>query len=584
VAAASTASTVAWITIVVLLADRGLGRGNEGFYLLSYEYWDRNLRTFTGAQYLFGPLFDLTGQNVAVLRVVRLALMVAIHIFFGVSFARWLRLRRPLTPPGPLWEYAVASVIVAAGAITYGWLPPTPGYNDVTLLGSMSMVALLLVSLRALDLGRPASLWAWVAWGFVAGMMVLAKPPVVVITLLLAAASAYALRRSGGRMLRPAVGVVTGVVLFVVVVQVLVMSWADIVPPMREELGVVSSSTHSPLDTLLWYAASMLNLLKATLLVCAPTALAAGVARVLRRQLSTGRRTAVLLLGLAASLALLAGAGGLRAGDDNVLAYTSGIAAMVLLVIASTAVDHRALRRGSAATVDVILLLALVPPLQGFGTNNAIYAVAVNGAAFWVALMIFLVSRAGPRPAPRHALGVAATSAAVVLAVVVGVDGTIHDGAGRPLLTEPMARVVGSHELSTIGLPSAEASRLIHLRDDLGIGPGTHRPMLAYGELAQYVLILSGRPIGSAWYSNQDDGLNPADLRAACRHGNPWGDEQPLVVASRAPSQAELNAWRSCGIDFEHDYADVTPPSAPDGIRILRWTGPTVVPDSSTSG
>lgn len=573
--------TLAWAALAAFVSGRGFGLGNEGFYLLSYEYWDRDLRNFTGVQYLYGPVFDLVGHDLATLRVFRLATVLAVHVFFGVSFARWLRWQRPPPVPTAGWVYCVASVVVVSSPVVYGWLPPTPGYNDITLLGSMTMVALLLVQLRAVDAGRAAPWWTGVIWGFTAGAFVLAKPPGVVSVLVLGLASAFAVRRGGGRLLRPTVAVVTGGVLFAVVVQLFVLPWTDIVPPLREELGVVSSSTHSPLDTLRWYAESSFDLLRVVLVVCAPTAIAASVVLVLRQKLSSHVRLIAPIVGLVASLALLAGAGGLRAGAYNVVAYASGIVAMLLIGVVSAIRGRPVWRKPDPVSATVIGLLLLVPPLQGFGTNNALYAVAVNGTGLWLALMLLLLTRSVRLGAPRTALLAACTASAALLSVVVGVDGITHDGSGRALLSGAMSRVGGSSELSSISLPVHDAARLTLLREDLGIGPGTHRPMLAFGELSHYVLVLGGRPVGSAWYSSDDDGLNAADLRSACRRGNPWGDAQPLVVASRGPSEAELSAWNACGIDFERDYADVTPPSAPDGIRILRWTGRAMVANSS---
>lgn len=575
--------TVLWAFLALFVSGRGLGSGNEGFYLLSYEYWDSNPRTFTGAQYLFGPVFDLVGHDIAMLRVVRLALVVAVHVFFGVSFARWLRLQDPKAPQGAALQYCVASLVVVSAAIVYSWLPPTPGYNDVTLLGSMTMVGVLLVELRALELDRSSPRWTGVVWGLAAGAMVLAKPPVAITVLAIAAVSAYAIVKVSGRLLRKAAEVAVGVVLFAAGVQLVVMSWSDIVPPLRHQLGVVSSSTHTPADTVVWYVESSLALLRAVLLVCAPTALAASIAFVARGKRSERWRTVVVLLGFVASLALLAGAGGLRAGAGNVLAFTSGVVSMTVLVAAATILDRRSRRSLEPATVAVVALLLLTPFLQGFGTNNALYAVAVDGAAFWVALMLLAVSSLAQRGTAGPSLSVAATASAALLTVVVGLSGVTHDGSGRSLMGVPMASVRGSGELSTIDLPAAEAAGLTQLREDLDIRPGSHRPMLALGELAQYVLILGGRPIGTAWYSREDDGLNPADLRAACRHGNPWGADQPLVVASRQPSTDEIAAWRACGIDFERDYADVTPPSAPDDIRILRWQPPPGPPSTPPS-
>lgn len=562
-------ATLTWGTLVVLVAGRGFGVGNEGFYLLSYEYWDRDLRTFTGAQYLFGPLFDALGHDVAGLRVLRLVTVVSVHLLFGIAFARWLRPHRPNIPLAREWGYAIASVIVLSAAVVYSWLPATPGYNDVTMLGSMLMVGALLLHLHAAEVGRPGPRWPWIMWGLAAGAMVLAKPPVIAPVLLIAAVSAYALRKAGARVLPVAVSVASGAALFAVMIQILVLPWSDIVPPMLDQLRVLSSTNHSLSATVAWYAESSFALAKGVLVVCAPTAIAAGLAFVLRRG-SPARGTTIVLVGLAASVALVAGAGGLRAGAGNVLALASGISGMVILVVGSAVVEHQPGSAPRPPTVVVVGLLAVVPALQGFGTNNALYAVAVNGAAFWVALAIFLVTRLTPGLAPAFALGTAAAASAVLLTLVIGIDGITHDASHRSLVTEPMARVAGVDELATIELPASEAATFSRLRAELGIRPSTHRPMVAFGELAHYVLVLGGRPIGTAWYSGDDDGLNAADLRAACRHGNPWGDEQPLVVATRAPSTDEVAAWRSCGIDWARDYADVTAPSTPDGVKIFR--------------
>jgi hypothetical protein len=186
-----------------------------------------------------------------------------------------------------------------------------------------------------------------------------------------------------------------------------------------------------------------------------------------------------------------------------------------------------------------------------------------------VALMLLVVVGIGVRRTSGFLVPAAATVVAVAIAVIVGVNGVSHDGARQPLLTGPMRHAAGIPELSSVVLPEAQARRLSAFRADLGDQVVPNRPMLAFGDIAQYVLILGGRPIGEAWYSAEDDGLNRADLEAACRDGNPWGTLQPLVVASRDPSANELAGWRACGIDFNADYHDVTPSSAPHGVRVL---------------
>ncbi|WP_123223515.1 hypothetical protein [Nocardioides pocheonensis] len=582
-AVAGTAATVTWSALAVLVSGRGLGAGNEGFYLLAYGRWHEDRRTFTGAQYLYGPLFDLLGHDIGGLRLLRLTSILVVHLVLGIAFARWLRAHRPWAPRGSSWEYAVASLVTASGAILYGWLPRTPGYNDVTVLGSELLVALMLVSLRAADRDRDVPLLVGAAIGFVAGAMVLAKPPSAVSLVVILIASAFTLHLAGARPLRLALPMVAGVVMFALAVQVLVDPWSQILPPLRQQISIVSGSTHSPLEVVTWYAESSLEVLAAALVLCAPTAIAVVIARFLPTTLP-GRHATVGVVGVAASAALLASVGGFRSGAGNVLAFASGIAACVLLVLTSSAVRRLRKPVRVSSYAMVLVLLGIVPLLQGVGTNNALYATAVNGAGLWIALTIALVTARPWRATTASVIALGATTLGVTISVVVGVDGLVHEAGGAGLLTGAWAHVDGSSELASIALPASEADTYSRMRSDLGITPGSHRPMLAFGELAQYVLILGGRPIGEAWYSSYDDGLNAADLRAACRHGNPWGDQQPLVVANRDPSATELAAWRVCGVDFSTEYRDVTPPAAPDGVRVLRWAGDTAVrPDAAGS-
>jgi hypothetical protein len=258
--------------------------------------------------------------------------------------------------------------------------------------------------------------------------------------------------------------------------------------------------------------------------------------------------------------------GGLRAGGGNVLAFSSATFAMLVIVLVGGAHTFRTL---SSPGRVVAAGLLVVPALQGFGTNNALYAVAINGAAAWVALMVLVVVGIGVRRSSRFVVPAAAVAAAVAIAVIVGVNGVSHDGARQPLLTGPMQHAAGVPELSSVVLPEARARQLSSFRADLGDQVVPNRPMLAFGDIAQYILVLGGRPIGEAWYSAEDDGLNRADLEAACHDGNPWGTLQPLVVANRDPSANELAGWRACGIDFNTDYQDVTPASAPHGVRVF---------------
>src|SRR5450759_2478425 len=101
---ASVAAAAVWVIAAGMTASHGLDSTDEGFYLLSYRWWNTEVRTFTGAQFVYGPVFELLGHNIAGLRLVRLLTIIAANAAFGWTFMRWLRLRRPNAAATRWWE------------------------------------------------------------------------------------------------------------------------------------------------------------------------------------------------------------------------------------------------------------------------------------------------------------------------------------------------------------------------------------------------------------------------------------------------------------------------------------------------
>ena len=71
IAAVSGLVTALWVAAALMMAGRGFDVTDEGFYVLSYRWWDSTPRVFTGVQYLYGPVFGLLGWSIPGLRVVR---------------------------------------------------------------------------------------------------------------------------------------------------------------------------------------------------------------------------------------------------------------------------------------------------------------------------------------------------------------------------------------------------------------------------------------------------------------------------------------------------------------------------------
>lgn len=566
IGATANAATAIWVAVAVYVSGRGLGAPDEAFYLLAYRRWAENPRTFTGAQYLYGPLFDLLGNDIGLLRLCRLALVLGVHLVFAVAFVRWLRFERPAAVPDGATAYCCGSLLLATGAIVYGWLPATPGYNDVTAFGSLVLLAVLLNLLRTVGRGQRVSWASAFAYGAIVAVMVLARPPVSISLAVMLAGTVYGLKLAGSRdVSRFLLGTVGGVAAFALVVQVSIAPWGAIAPPMREQLGVLAANSHPPLEILRWYLATTLAVVGDGLILCAPLVVSTLLAR-RRSRWTESARTAIGLLGFLACVTLAIAVGGFQGGEPNALAYSSTVFAMLVIALTAAAPVWRTLTSSGRVVAGGLLV---VPALQAVGTNLVFYSIAINGAAAWVALMLLVRAREGMQSNLARVLPSAAAVVAVAVAVAVGVDGLSHDAGGRPLVTGRVRHAIGVPELSSVVLPESQARSLGAFRADLGDLVVPDRPMLAFGDLAQYILVLGGRPIGESWFSAEDDGLDRADLLAACRDGNPWGSLQPLVVANRAPSDRELAAWRSCGVEFSTDYVDVTPPSAPHGVRVF---------------
>jgi hypothetical protein len=372
------------------------------------------------------------------------------------------------------------------------------------------------------------------------------------------------LHRQGARgLVRSAVCALLGVAAAVLAVDLFVKPLGQLVPPLVQAIRIVSH-THAPGTLLSGYVTGSGRLLLLALLAFVLPGLA--VFALLTRRPTTSVRTVWVVAALAETLnvVLAAATGGLGSGLAHAGSYSALLTATVILGAAL----GTPLRRDRG--VPVVLLLLAVPLLQALGTNNPLLVIAVNGAGLWLAALLWVVTGLDAAGHPRrHALAACATAATVLVATCVGVGGVTHTRDGTPLYRDASGRITAVPMLAPLRLPDAQAASLNRLRSTLGsqILPGG-RPMVAYGELAEPVLELGGDPIGENWFSGYEDGLQAADLRAACEHGNPWGDRQPLVLVDRSLAPDELAAWNACGLDLARDYRTVVPRSAGYGFAV----------------
>src|SRR6266545_2277699 len=252
-----------WILTAGRAANEGFDLTDEGYYLLSYRWWNQNPLALTGVQYLYGPVFEWLGYDVV--RLFRLLTVIVVHLLFGYSVMRWLRGRRPGAPPTRLWEPAGMAVILAAGGMCYSWLPLSPGYNDVILLGALTLVSCVLWMATAVDRGTKVPFWVLIVAGLVIGVMLLAKWTSVVVIGLIVVAALIVLAGQGFRAVARGIGLaLAGLGVAALVVQLFVVRLNVAVPGIMTVNRFIAQTSYSPSALLHVYWSSGLDLLGRT--------------------------------------------------------------------------------------------------------------------------------------------------------------------------------------------------------------------------------------------------------------------------------------------------------------------------------
>lgn len=551
---AASAGVIAWAITAMAMSGRGFGGPTESYYALSYEFRSENPRTFTGNQYVYGPIYDLLGESLPALRVFRVVTILGANAFLGVTFMRWLRTQRPGAPDTLWWEGTGVAGVVAAGGVLLGWLPKTPGYNDVAALGSLVLAGLFLINLRRIALDRPLSRLASLTTGFLTVPMLFAKFSTAVPIAAVLLMSLLVIRQFGWREVSQhmAAGLV-GFALNLAAMHAFVKPIDEVLPPMLHAIAIVADHGHGVGFLLVQYITDTSRFVALAILAFALPGLALGVALKRVRDMTPIKAAAIGWTIVAVDLLLVGLSGGFRSGLTHAGAYTAGIGAM--LGIALLAGRHLVWLHGR-----VLLLLISLPVLQAFGTDNPLLVIAINAVGLWVCAAVWICTHPDLGLVAQQ-MARAATTGLVMIALAVGVTGSLFTPDGRALLgrDDPVG---GIPLLSGLQVPSAQAAEAAALRGELANVSPDGRFMLAYGELGEFVVLLNGRPLASGWFSAGEDGLQSDGLEDACREGNPWGPRQPIVLAARPLTTTELAAWSACEIDFVRDYGPAHSPTA----------------------
>ncbi|WP_433168313.1 hypothetical protein [Kribbella sp. CA-247076] len=569
-----------WIVSAGRVANEGFDITDEGYYLLSYRWWDSNPLALTGVQYLYGPVFELLGYDIVRLRFFRLLTVVVVHLAFGYSFMRWLRGRRPGAPPTRLWELAGIATILAAGGMCYSWLPMSPGYNDVILLGSLTLVACVLWMATAVDRDRPAPFWVLMVAGAVIGLMVLAKWTSVVVIGLIVVAALVVLAGQGARAVARGIGyAVAGLGVVALLVQVFVVSLEVAIPGIMTVNQFIAETSYTPTALLHVYWSTGLELVETTLRHHAVLLVAAAVAVVGRWPWLRIVAAVLVAAGFVLSVRRVVADDAAVGGSVHIADYTVTLLAAVLVAlvtaVAAVVAGRYGLTRPSALSREkargwvVLGLLVVLPMVQAFGTNNPLYTIGFNAFAAWAAVMIAVVTGIWAVPVlARLTVGLVTVASLVAVASISYTGMFLHPyrSVGHAQLTEPAS----PEPLKGLYVQPAAARNYAALEAALRPylqPPG--RPVLAFDKMAGLVLLLQGKPVGEAWVAPKERNRTAAGIEEACRTGQPWSPGRPpVILLNRRISEVEITALRACALDFAADYELLAPPSRTMNLQV----------------
>jgi hypothetical protein len=586
-----------WIVAAILTAGHGFDITDEGFYLLSYRWWSSNQWNFTGAQYLYGPIFQALHYDIAALRLVRLAMVVVTHLAFGWSFMRWLRLRRPTAPISKLWEVGWTAAILAVGGLVYGWLPLSPSYNDLVLLGALLAMALTLQAATRVERGLTVPAWLPATSGAVALAMLLTKWSSILVVALLAIVLAFTVVPRGGR----AVGRVVcwwfaGIVLAAVIVHFCIVALTTAIPRMVTVNGWIAGESYSLGPLLYKYVRTSVGPLARTVLQHAPLYLAILVGVVGRRPVTVRLAWILGAIGVGGSAWWALQHNQLSGGAIHQAHYPIvffGVFGLGLLTAALVLLRDRSGRFGGGRPFDgpasskppaissslsrhplrdagIVGMLLALPVVQAMGTSNPIFLMAINGFAAWMAIIIAIVTGIEAEPTVARRLTVLAAAWAVLAVPCVATGGLWR----HPYLTGGRAQttssVPGVSALASVKLDPVTAAKYSDLYGRLQpwIEPGG-RAMMAFDMMPGIVLLLNGRQVGEAWNSTDGRARTAAGIRQECAQGPPWwGSRLPILLFNRPIDDTEIGALKACHLDFAADYRLLAPVEQTMGLSV----------------
>lgn len=559
------------LALIGVTLNRGFDWNDEGFIVALTSSARSAPGDVWGFHFLLHPLFELVGESIVVMRIIRLLGYAALGLLLTVIAARALhglgvQLRRP--------SWMIVALVGQSGTFfAFAYPARHLGYNELsgwlTQLG-VALLVLLLVSpaASARDSGTRR---LWLLWGAVGAAFLLLFVSKVTAAAMLGVALivvVVVLWMRAPHMRLPMLGLPAGagaaaLVLLLTGVPLLKYTGnllALVLDPSGRTNGYTVTSLLNSYLLSAWHTAST---------VAVPIMLAAAavfVASAGARRVGTAptvddsplRRIAPIAALLAAALLSLPvivfpGGGPTWTQLGVTLAFLMGLAAIGLAALAPVRGDVVAgpgrLRIGVA-----ISLLAIAPLLSSAGTNNAIFGHGVFAATLWcvcsgVALAVLWERVAASSLSARLAVAAMLTTSVAVPALFVATDVLLHPYGTAPYLSQRSTITEGP--LRGISLTYEEAQTVQWLMERSSALDAAGVPTISMSP--GHLVLFNSSPWTNLWPS-QDW---PTSIAASCAT-DPPGDLMVIQAANyqRGDDRYEwmVAGLEACGIVFPDDF------------------------------
>jgi hypothetical protein len=122
------------ISVVLWGANRGLGFGDEGIYLLASRYPDEIQQNVSAIFAFTGHLFSLANYNPVTFRILGVVAIILSALVFWFGFHKLLEKLHPETIGVKFFKYYSLVFVVTGSILHYQWSCLTPSYYTLTAL------------------------------------------------------------------------------------------------------------------------------------------------------------------------------------------------------------------------------------------------------------------------------------------------------------------------------------------------------------------------------------------------------------------------------------------------------------------